>query len=170
MKKTLFWAGVLVFFMVSTSMAQFGGKVGFRRTILRSGSEDLDLAAPVPGLTFNVPMNAVEDDSGKVIEEGTWGFIFNTGTINDKDVRITSVDANAWNRWRAVDVIYGLQLSFIDASGPITESSKTVGFAGALRFNVESLPAEFGGAVARGYDGMPDLWLTDIHLGLVGHF
>jgi hypothetical protein len=156
---------------MSVSSAQgLGGEIGFNRAFLRMGDETINLGAATPGLTFLVPFDAIYDNRGDIVEDGTHGMSFGTSILSDENLVVTSVRVEYWRQYGPVKAMLGPTLDFFDKSAVVPEQTNCVGVCGAVRFTAQGLPAELSGSWSSSYDGVEDLELSHIYLGLVGEF
>lgn len=151
-----------------------GGEVGFSRAFLRHAGETLYLSLPTPGISFKVGMDAKMNPDGTVSVPATWGFEFGTSTSADQSLNVSNVSVCMFDDWKNIRLIGGATVTFIepdvDGEGLITELTNLVGVTGAIRFDANGLPAELGGSYSWRYDGVQDVELSEVHLGLVGSF
>jgi hypothetical protein len=170
MKRILIAAVAICALLAVDANAQgLGGAVAFNRSFVRLDGETTDLTSAVPGLSFIVPMNQEKDEAGKITKKGTWGLSFATAVLQDSEegVTINTVIADGWYDWRAVKLLGGMKLDFTDESTILPEKTNLFGFNAAIRFPVGAVPAEFGGSWSTSYDGVDNVNISGVYLGLV---
>ena len=167
MRKMFILAAALL--LVAAPAFALGGSAGFARTSFQiDGDEITALTNPTAGLSFVVPM----DESAPGAGDETYGFEFGTKFLSDQGIRNSTLNAGMYRHWQAVVLVGSLQLDFLEVDdeivdSPLTETTKLLGVNGGIRWNASGLPAEFGGSYSYRYDGMEEVSLSEVHLGLV---
>lgn len=169
--KFVFSAALAALMLVSVCPAFAQTDVGlnaganFSKVFLRlDGQTIADLSYPAAGIDY---MFALDGDENT---PGTWGLNFSTSFLGDEDIQISTVSSEVWKDLGKVTAFVGVQTDFVipgdRADTTVKLKTNMLGFCSSLRFNVDELPAEFGGSYSFAFDGEDGLQKGELFLGL----